>query len=291
MITEGYLAQHHMGRRGMKGPALLDVAQDYALQHLYQQGAFDLGIVLKGGTSLRKFRAGNAGRFSTDLDFVAPDVDTGEFLLDTLDGGEIEGVTFHVADRTALRGRLDIETPLGRPDIPAKIEVTPRSLWLPCEACTPISLPVHKGYEFPLPVLPVPALEEAIAEKLAAWRRRRKIRDLYDLYWFGQRKLNELLVRRLLVLKVWHDVVDDGLGSAPFDSSTIVEDFDVEGLPTEDIGLLTKPVERRPWLEAMRARYLFVTELDATEREVVQCNPGHRLKVQQLTKHIAVHKT
>ena len=28
MITEGYLARHHMGRRGMAGPALLDVAQD-----------------------------------------------------------------------------------------------------------------------------------------------------------------------------------------------------------------------------------------------------------------------
>ena len=71
----------------------------------------------------------------------------------------------------------------------------------------------------------------------------------------------------------------------------IVEDFDVEGLPTEDIGLLTKPVERRLWLEAMRARYLFITELDATEREVAQCNPGHRWKVQQLTTAISVNKT
>jgi len=291
MITQGHLARHHMGHRGMKGPALLDVAQDYALQYLYQQGIFDLGVVLKGGTSLRKFRAGNAGRFSTDLDFVAPNVNTGEFLLDTLDGAEIEGVTFHVTDRTVLRGRLDIETPLGHPDIPAKIEVTPRPLWLPCETRTPISLPVHKGYEFLLPALPVPALEEALAEKLAAWRRRRKIRDLYDLYWFGQGVFNEALVRRVLVLKVWHDVVDDGLGSAPFDSSVIVEDFDVEGLPPEDIGLLTKPVERRRWLEAMRVRYLFVTELDTTEREVAQCNPGHRWKVQQLTKALAVHET
>jgi predicted nucleotidyltransferase component of viral defense system len=42
----------------MKGAALLDVAQDYALQYLFQEGIFDLGVVLKGGTSLRKFRAG-----------------------------------------------------------------------------------------------------------------------------------------------------------------------------------------------------------------------------------------
>lgn len=61
MITEGYLARHAGARRGGADAALLDVAQDYALKHLHDEGAFDLGVVLKGGTSLRKFRAGNAG--------------------------------------------------------------------------------------------------------------------------------------------------------------------------------------------------------------------------------------
>ena len=77
MITAGYLARHFQGRRGMADPALLDVAQDYALKVLHDQGIFELGVVLKGGTSLRKLRAGNAGRFSTDLDFAIPDVDGG----------------------------------------------------------------------------------------------------------------------------------------------------------------------------------------------------------------------
>jgi hypothetical protein len=274
----------------MTGPALLDVVQDYALQFLYEQGVFDLGVVLKGGTSLRKFRAGNAGRFSTDLDFVTPDADTGELLLDTLDGGEIEGVTFRILDRTALRGKLDIESPLGPPDIPAKIEITPRKLWLPCEALAPIALPVHRGYEFRLPTLPAPAFEEVLAEKLAAWRRRRKIRDLYDLYWFGQGPFNEVLVRRVLVLKVWHDVVDDGLGLGPFDGSVIVEDFDVDRLPKEDIGLLAQPVEPRRWLEIVRARYKFVAKLDTLEREVARCNPGDRKLVLQLTKALSTAK-
>ncbi len=138
-------------------------------------------MVLKGGTSLRKFRAGNAGRFSTDLDFAAPDADTGEFLLDSLDGAEIHGVRFRVVQRSALRGRLEIDTPLGRPDVPARVEISPRALWLPVELRGPVPLPVHRGYEFPVPEVPVPALSEALAEKLAAWRRRRKMRDLYDL--------------------------------------------------------------------------------------------------------------
>jgi len=283
MITEGYLARYHMGRRGMQGPALLDVAQDYALQYLHQQEVFDLGVVLKGGTSLRKFRAGKAGRFSTDLDFAAPDVDTGELLIDTLDGATIEGVTFAVTNLSALRGTLDIDTPLGRPDIPARIEVTPRPLWLLCDPLEPISLPVHRGYEFKMPALPVPALEEALAEKLAAWRRRRKVRDLYDLYWFGQGVLNEALVRRLLVLKVWHDVVDDGLGLPPFDPVGIVEDFDADRLPPEDIGLLTQPVEPSRWLAAVRDRYAFVVDLDQMETRAARCNPGDRWEVKQLT--------
>jgi Nucleotidyl transferase AbiEii toxin, Type IV TA system len=35
--------------------------------------------------------------------------------------------------------------------------------------------------QFTPPAIPAPALEESLAEKLAAWRRRRKLRDLYDL--------------------------------------------------------------------------------------------------------------
>jgi uncharacterized protein len=89
MITQGDLARHFQGRSGMRDPALLDVAQDYTLKYLHDQGTFELGIVLKGGTSLRKLRAGNAGRFSTDLDFATPDMETAEFLLDTLDGAEL----------------------------------------------------------------------------------------------------------------------------------------------------------------------------------------------------------
>src|ERR1022692_122936 len=115
MITEGYLARHHMGRKGMAGPALRDVAQDYALQYLSAEGIFDLGVVLKGGTSLRKFRAGNAGRFSTDLDFAVPDMDTAEILLDALDGVELHDVRFRIEQRENLRARLVVDTPLGQP--------------------------------------------------------------------------------------------------------------------------------------------------------------------------------
>ena len=62
MITEGDLARHYQGRRGGRDPALLDVTQDYALKLIHDAGLFDLGLTFKGGTALRKYRVGTAGR-------------------------------------------------------------------------------------------------------------------------------------------------------------------------------------------------------------------------------------
>jgi predicted nucleotidyltransferase component of viral defense system len=282
MITQGYLARRCAGRSGMADAALLDVAQDYALKLLHDQGVFDFGTVLKGGTSLRKLRVGNPGRFSTDLDFGTPDTETGELVLDAIDGTELFDVHFSLVDRGALRAKLVVDTPLGQPRIPARIEISPRGLWLPAESLMPVALAVHSGYEFAMPPIPAPALEESLSEKLAAWRRRRKIRDLYDLDLLGRGALNEPSVRRLLVLKVWHDVVDDGLGRRPFDPAEIVADIDIRRLPAEDIGLLTQPIEPQLWLRRVRDRYRFVIQLDADEKRVAACNPGDRYAVTQL---------
>jgi uncharacterized protein len=172
MITVGYLARHAGRRPGDRDIALLDVCQDYALDLLDNQGIFGFGVVLKGGTSLRKFRAGNAGRFSADLDLATTDAETAGLVLDTLDGAEHFDVRMRVTNRDELRGRIEFQTPLGQPVVPAKIELSPRPLWLPTPRTTPIALPVHAGYEFTPPPLPVPAVEESIAEKLAAWLRR-----------------------------------------------------------------------------------------------------------------------
>jgi hypothetical protein len=86
-----------------------------------------------------------------------------------------------------------------------------------------------------------------------------QVEGLYDLDLFGRGALEETQIRRLLVLKVWHDVVDDGLGQRPFDPSEIVADLDAKSLPPEDIGLLTRPVEPEIWLSKVRSRYAFVT--------------------------------
>ncbi|WP_420608864.1 nucleotidyl transferase AbiEii/AbiGii toxin family protein [Candidatus Poriferisodalis sp.] len=266
---------------------MLDVAQDYALHYLHEQGIFGFGVVLKGGTSLRKLRAGNAGRFSTDLDFAAPDAETAALVLDTLDNATTHDVAFRIGERGPMRGHLEIDTPLGRPAIASRIEVSARPLWLPAEDLTPVALPVHSGYEFDMPAIPTPTLEEAIAEKLAAWRRRAKVRDLYDLYWYGQATFDESLVRRLLVLKAWHDTVDDKLGNAPFEPADLLDNFDTSRLPSEDIGLLTQPAEPQHWLNHMITRFSFLAALDGVEAQIAACSPRDRRLVNQTVAQLA----
>lgn len=42
MITEGYLVRHYQGRKGGRGPAIIDIAQDHLLAHLSEAGIFEL---------------------------------------------------------------------------------------------------------------------------------------------------------------------------------------------------------------------------------------------------------
>lgn len=95
-ITEGHLARHYQGLRGGRDAALLDIAQDHALHVLHSSGLFGRGLVFKGGTALRKFRAGNAGRFSTDLDFAVSDDQVALAAMHALDGVDIDGFAFAI---------------------------------------------------------------------------------------------------------------------------------------------------------------------------------------------------
>jgi hypothetical protein len=111
---------------------------------------------------------------------------------------------------------------LGSPSIPASMEFARRPLALAPEPLALVALPIHRAYPFDLPVLPVIAEAEACAEKLARYRRTPLGRDLYDLFRFAGRPIDEPLVRRLWVLKVWGDVVDDGRGHGPLDPAVLV---------------------------------------------------------------------
>lgn len=273
-VTPAHLARHYQGTSGQRDPAFLDIAQDHALKILHDDRIFEHGIVFKGGTALRKFRAGNDGRFSTDLDFAAHDTALASRIFTALDGRETFGFSFtvkitEVGRRATLSVRNDT---LGAPpQIPAQIEVSTRPIWLPAEILSPIPIAIHREYGFALPATPVMRLEEMIAEKLARYRRHPVIRDLYDLAWCAKRTFDEPLVRRLTVLKVWHDVLIEGRGAAPFDPTVIVRARASNEFEAEAIGYLTKPVDIVAWLAAVSDRYRFVIDLTLEERQVARC--------------------
>ncbi len=284
MITEGYLVRHYQGAAGARDAALLDIAQDHLLTHLHAAGLFDRGLVFKGGTALRKFRAGNLGRFSTDLDFSAPEEALALDVLSAVDGAEAFGFRFSVErlGDDGRRGDILIDTPFGRPNLGAKIELSRHPLVLPPEHLSPVALPIHRQYDFTLPKLPVVRAEEAIAEKLARFRRVSLARDLYDLQWFvTQGGLNTDLVRRLWVLKVYRDVNHDGRGDKPLTAEQILRQRTPEEFAREDIGYLTKPVAVAEWIDTVRRRYEFLRQMTDDEQRWAQCNARHDWEVAQ----------
>ena len=282
-LTEGHIVRHYQGVKGGRDAALLDIAQDFALHHLHELGLFERDLVFKGGTALRKFRAGSAGRFSTDLDFSAPNEEVALDVLQALDGVEIDGFRFAITNMgdDGRRGDLRIETPFGSPEIGAKVELSRHGLTLPAEVREPVALAVHVRYGFGLPALPVVRMEEAIAEKLARYRRVSLARDLYDLAWFAEAgALDEPLVRQLWILKAYRDVVVDGRGIKPLDPEEILADRDVADFDREDIGYLTRPVDMSRWIRQVQARYAFLRDLTSDEQRWSACNARDRYDVE-----------
>ncbi len=283
-LTRALVLRHAAGRADTYDAALLDVAQDHLLWLLDTLGMFaGTDLVFKGGTSLRKCRLGNKGRFSTDLDFVAPNDDTVLETCEVIDGASVGGFNFGL---TPTRGdgrhwNLSIRHgELGTPNIAASVEFARRAVVRTPERPDFIELPIHRAYGIDLPSLPVVAEAEACAEKLARYRRVSLGRDVYDLAQFATRPIDEALVRRLWVLKVWEDVVDDRRGDKPLDPDDVLRVRKQSDFAPDSIGKLTQPVDLMGWEAAMRRRFAFLVQMDDDEIRWSACDPRHRLEIQ-----------
>jgi uncharacterized protein len=282
-LTRALINRHGAGRNDTYGSALLDVAQDHLLWLLAELGLFEGGdLVFKGGTSLRKCRLGSAGRFSTDVDFACPSEETVLAVCEAIDDATVSGFHFSL-DSTRGDGRhwtLHVEHPdLGRPDVDASVEFAGRPLTLAAEVLPFVPIAVHRGYEIALPALPVIAEAEACAEKLARYRRTALGRDVYDLARMADRQINEPLVRRLWVLKVWGDVVDEDRGDRPLDPADVLTPRREHDFEPESIGKLTQPLDLQRWERRTRERFGFLVDLDEFERSWVACDPRHRREI------------
>lgn len=298
-LTEGHIARHTpRGASAGDEVARLDVAQDFLLAHLAELGLFE-HIAFKGGTALRKLYAGNAGRFSTDLDVAirdpAADRASMAALIAEAATGQLGPFHFSSVKGRGDRWQLAVESEFGPVNLRIKLDVG-APCWLTPEARGYVSIPIHQQYGFTPPALPCMRLEEIIAEKIARLTRRSTARDAFDLVWLATTSphsaFDRALVRRLVVLKVWVD--NNGLRPAwnptlaprPFradDWFAARKDWD-----DEQIGLLNSPPPTLPELErAISELYSWLSNLSADEVGWAKADPRDRADVIQAIHALA----
>jgi len=223
-----------------------DVILTYLLQLMAEHGILDK-LAFKGGTCLRKTVIGSHGRFSTDLDFTGlEEHDHEDVILAMMAAFEepFHGIQFSIPDGAyyETQDRLswganpvyvhDWNTG-GESEV--KLQISRRE--------TPTLPPERRAQcdqrYFPhLPFAPVDiaclALPEIIAEKIRACYQRNKARDIYDLGMFAVRPLNQPLIRRLVVLKLWQ-------ASDTFDPAALIGKFaDGTAFDWDDLGQLVR---------------------------------------------------
>ncbi len=141
--------------------------------------------------------------------------------------------------------------------------------------------------EFVRSPLPVLDLREIAAEKIAAFWRRRKARDLYDLEYLGkvlQAEFDGPTLASLAALKIYFDVVDEGLGRPPTEIEQVFQCMvkEVEGL--EDLGYFgARSADPKSLLTCCAQRYGALFEIEDELRRIVSTSSSrdryHALKL------------
>jgi predicted nucleotidyltransferase component of viral defense system len=199
-----------------------EIVLTFLLQLLSERGILDK-LAFKGGTCLRKMFVGSQGRFSTDLDFTRiEDHDHEEIILEMMEAFELpfHGIRFAISEEGYYEAQHGLSwgvNPSYRHDWNAsgasevKLQVSLRET---ATLATELRPQIEQSYFKLLPFTPADiiclSLPEIISEKIRACYQRNKARDIYDLGMFATRPLDQALIRRLVVLKLWQagDIFD-----------------------------------------------------------------------------------
>jgi len=271
MLTQNDVIWHCHGNQTSKDAALVDIAQDYVLQHLNQQGFFARGLVLTGSVALRKYRAGIRARFSPTLEFSTTDGGLAGWTLATLSDVTLSGFHFSTEMTDERHATLHITAPFEWPDIESGIEIHAEPLLLRPKTLDPVPVEVHWSYGFTMPSLPVICAEEDIADRLIRFPHTVAPRDLYDLAWYAARPFDEDLVRRLWVLKMYDEYRRDGR-KEEIDAGQVFANCHLAG------GV---PHDEAAWVDTVKLRYVFLKDLTPNEQRWCQVNPADEQDVAQ----------
>jgi predicted nucleotidyltransferase component of viral defense system len=207
-----------------------EVVLTFLLQLLSERGILNR-LVFKGGTCLRKMFVGSQGRFSTDLDFTGiEEHDHQDMILEMMAAFEqsFHGIRFAIPDNyyETQDGLSWGVNPTYSHDWNAsgvseiKLQVSRRETpTLPVEPLAQIEQSYFKFLPFAPAEITCLAMPEILAEKIRASYQRNKARDIYDLGMFARRPLDQALVRRLVVLKLWQ-------ARDTFDAARLMQKFE-----------------------------------------------------------------
>ena len=254
-----------------------EVVLTFLLQLLSERGMLDR-FAFKGGTCIRKMVIGSQGRFSTDLDFTAlEDHDHETVILDMMDAfaQPFHGIQFSIPDDSYYETQDGLSWGVnpaythawnGSGESEVRLQISRRETPTLATECRP---QCEQSYFRQLPFAPAEitclALPEIIAEKIRACYQRNKARDIYDLGTFATRPLDQPLIRRLVVLKLWQarDTFDPALLMRKFEDG-IAFDWD-------DLGQLvrrTVVIDRKRITADCVRGYRFLMELTEEERQL-----------------------
>lgn len=93
-----------------------------------------------------------------------------------------------------------------------------------------------------------------------------------EVFGTGEEGLDEKLLRRLWVLKVYCDVVEDGRGNKPLLAEDLLQKRDVRDFPAASIGVLAQPAEVAGWEAKVRTRFAFLAAMDQDEQRFALLN-------------------
>jgi predicted nucleotidyltransferase component of viral defense system len=216
MLTQPQV-QRYSNESGLRDIMIAEkeVVLTFLLQLLSERGILDR-LAFKGGTCLPKKFLGTQGRFSTDLDFTGiGEHDHEEVILAMMEAFEqpFHGIQLAIPDE----GYYETQDGLSWGVNPTyahewnasgvseiKLQISRRETpTLPTEQRAQIFQSYFRFLPFPPADIVCLALPEMLAEKIRACYQRNKARDIYDLGMFATRPLNQPLIRRLVVLKLW----------------------------------------------------------------------------------------
>ena len=255
-----------------------EVVLTYLLQLLSERGLLTR-LAFKGGTCLRKMHVGSQGRFSTDLDFTAvEDHDHEAAILNMMAAFEtpFHGLSFSIFDDSYYETDGGFSWGVSPAYVhdwnsvgsEIKMQISRRETpTLPTERRGQCNQSYFRFLPFRPAEIDCLALPEILAEKIRACYQRNKARDMFDLGMFARKPLNQALVRRLVVLKLWQ--AGDSL-----DPDRLMRKFaDRTAFDWDDLGQLVRngqaPDPKAIIADCQRG-YAFLVDLTPEERELAQ---------------------